>query len=195
MSRLSPTLALAVVAAGLYNAWLLGFVLDPDGLHGSYVSVLEAPGHPHAEVFVVCDIVAGAAAVLAGLLLRRQGEPAGDGFVVFGVGNILEATIPISARCAASVAACGTGLGQVLAPHDVASLVSVLGLALALLAVRRAPRMRAVIGIWVAAALFMVFSVVADDLVIAAQAVFLGACGLALVAVPLAVPLAVRRAC
>jgi hypothetical protein len=102
-------------------------------------------------------------------LLRRQGEPAGDGFMVFGVGNILEATIPISARCAASVAACGTGLGQVLAPHDVASLVSVLGLALALLAVRRAPRMRAVIGIWVAAALFMVFSVVADDLVIAAQ--------------------------
>jgi hypothetical protein len=48
--------------------------------------------------------------------------------VIFGVGNILEATIPISARCAASVAACGTGLGQVLAPHDLASVASVLGL-------------------------------------------------------------------
>ena len=48
-------------------------------------------------------------------------------------------------------------------------------------------RMRVVIVVWVVAALFMAFSVVADALVIAAQAVFLGACGLALVAVPLAV--------
>lgn len=186
-----PTLALATalaaVAAVLYNAWLLGFALDPDGLHGSYVSVLEAPGHPHAEVFVVCDIVTGVAAVLAGLMLRRRRELAGDGLVVFGVGNVLEATIPISARCAASVAACGTGLGQVLAPHDLASVVSVLGLMLALASVRHVGRMRTVIGVWVVAALFMVFSVVADTLVIPAQAVFLGACGMALVAVPLAV--------
>jgi hypothetical protein len=185
--HLSPTLALAVVAAVLYNAWLLGFALDPDGLHGSYVSVLEAPGHPHAEVFVVCDIVTGVAAVLAGLLLRRQRELVGVGLVVFGVGNVLEATIPISSRCAASVAACGTGLGQVLAPHDIASIVSVLGLALALASVRHVAGMRAIVAIWAAAGLFMVFSVVTDALVIAAQAVFLGACGLALVAVPLAV--------
>ena len=185
MSRLSPTLALAIVAAVLYNAWLLGFALDPDGLHGSYVSVLEAPGHPHAEVFVVCDILTGAAAVLAGLLLRRRRELAGDGLVVFGVGNVLEATIPISARCATSVAACGTGLGQTLAPHAIASLVSALGLALALAAVHQVRGMRTVIGIWAAAALFMVFSVLTDVWVIAAQAAFLGACGLALVAVPL----------
>jgi hypothetical protein len=187
MPRPSPALALAALAAVLYNAWLLGFALDPDGLHGRYVSVLEAPGHPHAEVFVVCDIVTGVAAVLAGLLLRRQRELAGVGLVVFGVGNVLEATIPISSRCAASVAACGTGLGQVLAPHDIASIVSVLGLALALASVRHVAGMRAIVAIWAAAGLFMVFSVVTDALVIAAQAVFLGACGLALVAVPLAV--------
>jgi hypothetical protein len=193
-SRLSPAIPLATVAAVLYNAWLLGFALDPDGLHGSYVSALEAPGRPHAEVFVVCDIVTGAAAVLAGLLLRRRRALAGAGLVVFGVGNVVEATIPISARCATSVAACGTGLGQVLSPHDIASVVSVLGLALALASVRQVGGMRTVIGIWVVAALFLVFSVLTATWVIAAQAVFLGACGMALVAVPMAVRIDVRMA-
>lgn len=187
-------LALAAAAAVLYNAWLLGFALDPDGLHGSYVSVLEAPGHPHAEVFVVCDIVAGVAAVLAGLLLRRRHQLAAAGFVVFGLGNVLEAAIPIPARCAASVAACGTGLGQVLAPHDLASVASVLGLALALASVRHVGRMPVVLTIWAVAAVGMGLSVVTDTLVVAAQAAFLGACGLALVAVPWAVRSAARTA-
>jgi Na+/glutamate symporter len=44
------------------------------------------------------------------------------------------------------------------------------------------------------AALFLVFSVLTATWVIAAQAVFLGACGMALVAVPMAVRIDVRMA-
>lgn len=179
-------LPMGVVAAILYNSWPLGFLLDRPALRGTYVSVLEAPGRVHAHVFVACDVAAGALALLAGLLLRRH-PLAAIGMVAFGVGNVLEATIPIEASCAASVASCGIAPDQVLAPHDLASVLSVAGLALALWSLRDHSRwMRSVIGLWVATGLFMVVSVAAVRWVTVSQASFLVGCGVALGAVPLA---------
>lgn len=176
-----------LMAGVLYNAWPLGFRLDPDALHGTYVSVLEVPSRPYAHLFVTCDVLAGVLAACAGLLLRRSHPLVGIGLVVFGLGNVLEASIPIAAACAGSVASCGIALDQVLAPHDVASIISVVGIILALWGVRdRGPWVRALIALWAICGLFMVSTVVTDRLVTLSQACFLVACGLALAAVPLA---------
>jgi|GEM_PF-6593790 len=178
---------LAIMAGVLYNAWPLGFRLDPAALHGTYVSVLEVPTRPYAHLFVTCDVLAGVLAVAAGILLRRAHPLVGVGLIVFGIGNVLEASIPIAAACAASVASCGIALDQVLAPHDVASIVSVVGLLLALWGVRERGRwMRALIALWAICGLFMVSTVVTDRLVTLSQACFLTACGIVLAAVPLA---------
>lgn len=185
-------LALGALAAVVYNSWPLGFWLDRAGMRGTYISVLEIPGRPDAHLFVTCDILAGLLAIVAGVLLRCSPQPVGWGLVawglvVFGIGNILEASIPIDATCAVSVASCGTGAGAMFAPHDVASLISLAGLALALWTLRdHSHWMRAVIGLWVVTGLFMVTSVVVVRWVTVSQASFIVGCGVALAAVPLA---------
>ena len=188
-------LALGVVAAVVYNSWPLGFWLDRAGMRGTYVSVLEVPGRRDAHLFVTCDVLAGLLAVVAGLLLRRSRGPAAWGpaawgLVIFGVGNVLEASIPIDATCAVSVASCGTGPGAMFAPHDIASLISLAGLAIALWSLREHSRwMQAVIGLWILTGLFMVISVVVVRWVTVSQTSFIVACGVALAAVPLPIVL------
>lgn len=175
--------AIGLLAGILYNAWPLGFVLDARAMHGAYLSVLEVPGRPHAWVFVACDLAAGALAVLAGLLVRRHRLAAG--LVVFGIGNVLEASIPIKASCVGSVAACGVGPAQVLSPHDLAGLVSIAGLMLALWSAHDRGRwMHVVIGLWVASGLFLGVSLLAARWVTVSQVTFLVACGVAVSAVP-----------
>ena len=182
---------LAALAGILYNVWPLGYRLDPTALRGTYISVLEVPGRPDAQVFVGCDVLAGLLAVGAGVLLRRH-RPVALGLVVFGVGNVLEASIPIDAACARSVASCGIAPGQVLAPHDVASIVSMAGLAIALWGARGYGRwMWAVMALWAVTGLFMAVSVVMVRWVMVAQASFLAGCGVTLIAVPLALVRAV----
>jgi len=179
-------MALSLFAGALYNVWPLGFLLDPDALRGTYISALEVRSHPHAHLFVLGDVLAGLLTVAAGWLLRRH-RLAGAGLVLFGLGNILEASIAIEGDCARSVAACGIGPSAVLAPHDLASIVSIAGLVLALWAVRDRGRwMRAVIAVWAASGLFMVASVTFVFWVTVSQASFLVACGIALAAVPFA---------
>ena len=182
---------LAALAGLLYNVWPLGYRLDPAALRGTYVSVLEMPGRPGAPVFVGCDVLAGLLAVGAGVLLRRHRLVA-LGLIVFGVGNVLEASIPIDAACARSVASCGIAPGQVLAPHDVASIVSMAGLAIALWGARGYGRwIWAVMALWALTGLFMAVSVVVVRWVMVAQASFLAGCGVTLIAVPLALVRAV----
>lgn len=177
---------LGLLTGLLYNSWPLAFVLDPRALRGAYFSVLEMPGRPHAHVFVACDLAAGALAVVAGLLLLRHPLVAA-GLVMFGIGNVLEGTIPIQASCATSVASCGIAPGQVLAPHTVASVLSVAGLALALWSLRGRGRwMFAVTTLVAVTALFLLVSVVTARWVSVSQMSFLAGCGVALGAVPLA---------
>lgn len=181
-------LALAGLAAFLYNVWPLGFWLDPSALHGTYVSVLEVPGHPYAHLFMACDLATGVTALVAGFLLCRRHALAGLGFMVFGVGTIAEGMIPIAPDCATSVASCGIDLGQVIAPHDIASIASALSLALSVLAVRNFTRwMPFVTTLWIASGLFLVSSIVVERFTMASQAAFLIACGIALIGVPIAV--------
>lgn len=180
-------LVLASLAALLYNVWPLGFWLDPSALHGTYVSVLEVPGHPYAHLFMACDLATGVTAFLAGMVLRRRHVLAGLGFIVFGLGTIAEGAIPIAPDCAMSVSSCGIDIGQVIAPHDIASIASALSLALSVLAVRHSTRwMPFVTAGWIAAGLFLVGSIVVGRFTMTSQATFLVACGVALIGVPIA---------
>jgi hypothetical protein len=177
---------LGVLAGVLYNSWPLGFVLDRRALGGTYLSVLEMPGRPYEELFVGCDVAAGAMAVIAGVLLLRH-PPVAAGLVMFGIGNVLEASIPIETSCATSVAACGSAPGDLLEPHTVASILSVAGLVLALWSLRNHSRwMQTVIALVAVTALFLLVSVLADRWVTVSQISFLVGCGVALGAVPLA---------
>lgn len=179
----------------LYNVWPLGFWLDPSALHGTYVSVLEVPGHPYAHLFMACDLATGVTAFLAGMVLRRRHLMAGLGFVVFGLGTIAEGAIPIAPDCATSVRSCGIDLGQVIAPHDIASIASALSLALSVLAARNLTRwMPFLAGAWIASGLFLVGSIVVERFTMSSQASFLVACGLALIGVPIAVRISEARA-
>ena len=192
-SRERHAALLALLSGVLYNTWPLGFVLDPGALHGTYVSVLEAPGRPHAHVFVACDLLAGVTAVLAGWMLRRYPLVA-IALVVFGVGTVLEAALPIDPSCATSVASCGIAPEQVLAPHDVASLVSALGLVIGLWSLHdHSQWLRLVIALGVLAGLFMVVSVVVVRWLMLSQAALLVMCGVSAYAVALAPGRGARR--
>jgi hypothetical protein len=177
---------LGLLAGLLYNSWPLGFVLDRPALSGTYISVLEAPGRPHAGVFIACDLAAGAMAVVAGLLVLRHPLVA-TGLLMFGTGNVLDGCIPIDASCSDSVASCGTGLAQVLAPHTLASCLSAAGLGLALWSLRHHSRwMRAVIALLAVSALFLLVSVLTARWVTVSQMSFLVGCGVTLGAAPIA---------
>jgi hypothetical protein len=176
--------ALGALAGLLFNSWPLGFVLDRSALHGTYLSVLEMPGRPYADLFVACDLAAGALAVVAALLLLHRPRVAA-GLGMFGVGNMWGASIPLNASCAVSVASCGAAPGQLLEPHTLASILSAAGLALALWSLwRHSGWMRAVTVSAAFAALFLLVSVLTARSVIESQALFLIACGVILAVVP-----------
>lgn len=172
------------LAGLLFNAWPLGFVLDRPALHGTYLSVLETPGRPYADLFVACDLAAGALAALGGLALLHRPLVA-TGLGMFGAGTMWGAFDPISASCATSVAACGARPGQLLDPHTVASVLSSAGLVLAVCSLWQHSRwMRAVILSAAFTALFLLISVLTARCVLASQVLFLIACGVLLAAVP-----------
>jgi hypothetical protein len=184
--RESIACVLGLLAGFLYNSWALGFVLDRPALRGTYISVLEEPGRPHAGFFVACDLAAGAIAVAAGLLVLRHALVTA-GTVMFGIGTVLDGCIPIEASCSSSVASCGTGLAQVLAPHTLASCLSAAGLGLALWSLRRHSRwMCAVIALFAVSALFLLVSVLTARWVTISQMSFLVGCGVTLGAAPAA---------
>jgi hypothetical protein len=174
------------LAGLLFNVWPLGFVLDRPALRGTYLSVLETPGRPYADLFVACDVAAGALAALGGLALFHRPLVA-TGLGMFGVGTMWGAFSPIDASCATSVAACGAGPGQLLEPHAVASVLSAAGLVLAVCSLWQHSRwMRAVILSAASTALFLLISVLTARCVLESQVLFLIACGLLLAAVPAA---------
>lgn len=176
-------LVLLVTAGVLYNAWLVGLVTEPGVLTGNYVSVLEAPGHRHADLFVACDVVTGACAIAAGVLLVGRRRLPGAALVAFGVGNILEATIPITSACTTSIRACGIAPSVVFTSHDVVSLVSMAGLALTLWGERGARGWRPVAWAWGLGFVAQAVAVVTTQWTTFGQAAFLLASGVTLAAV------------
>ncbi|MDH2413795.1 hypothetical protein [Nocardioides sp. CER19] len=177
---------LGALAGLLFNSWPLGFAVDRPALDGTYFSVLEMSGRPYAHVFVACDLAAGVLAVLAGLLLLNRPFVA-SGLVMFGVGNVWGALVPINGSCATSVVSCGAAPAQLLEPHTLASTLSVIGLALAASSLwRRGRWMRAVILSCALASLLLPISVMTAHGVTGSQVLFMTACGAMLAAVPCA---------
>jgi hypothetical protein len=198
-----PTLiALSIVAAVLYNIWILGFVLDFSSLQNSYFSILDVYGKPYAWLFITSDILTAIIVILVGLSLKATNKPSTKGvavgYIFFGIATFIEALIPISNRCEARISACGISLGQVLSPHDIASIVAALSLFYVLLIRGRQlnkGNLDTTFSRWMAysfwlfcfAGIFLIVSVVINNFTVVSQAMFLVACGNALVAIPLSV--------
>lgn len=126
-----PPVAL-LVAAIAYCAWMLGPLLNPalDPLR-TYASALVAVGAPHARVFQVFDLLAGALALGAALAVRRR-LPGWWALALFGAATVLDSTI---ARMGCHRLPDGTCEAAMTWPHIITSTVSSGGLALAALIV------------------------------------------------------------
>jgi hypothetical protein len=188
---------LAISSAILYNIWPLGYLLDPNALHHSYVSVLEVSNKPYAWLFILADILTGLLVMTVGLalwkikLLSKRGA---FWYILFGIATLLEAIIPIASRCAARISACGISLSQILSPHDIASIVEAVALFISLLGIRRMLSKSSnqnlykwvspIFWIWCATGIFLITSIVIDNFTTVSQALYLFACGVGLIAVP-----------
>ena len=197
----SLCIVLAVTAAILYNTWPLGYILDPKALSDSYISVLEVSGKPYAWLFIIADILSGIVVITVGLLLYKLtslSKRSVLGYLVFGLATLIDAIIPIAARCEESVSACGIAPSQVLSPHDLASIAAAAGILSCLLGVRRRQRktqnksgynwLSISYYLWCITGLLLISSVVADRFTTAGQAVYLAACGIGLIVVPATLP-------
>ncbi|MCL2677181.1 MAG: DUF998 domain-containing protein [Streptococcaceae bacterium] len=77
MNRLyskSTLVVLSVLSASFYNAWLLGYWLNPAIMHNQLLSSLQAEQQPYSDVFIGADIVGGAVVILLtiGLFLNEK---------------------------------------------------------------------------------------------------------------------------
>jgi hypothetical protein len=92
---------LAVVAALLFNNWLLGFILNPHIIFtANAISDLSSAGQPHAMWFQLLDILSGITFVLLGVLLIREkyindAKTIAIASIILGLANILDATSPV----------------------------------------------------------------------------------------------------
>ncbi|WP_436773488.1 DUF998 domain-containing protein [Yinghuangia sp. YIM S09857] len=144
---ISPAAALLLaVAAVAYSSWVLEAAL-PTGLStvDGFASELFAADQPYRWFFGGLDIVAGACAALAGLLVLRlvRGRPPGlrwayagwAALVVFGVATILDVVFPLD--CAPSLAPCDAleQAGRLSWRHDVHLVTSVIANAAGLAAI------------------------------------------------------------
>lgn len=143
---ISPPVAalLLAVAAVAYSSWVLEAAL-PTKLStvDGFASELFAADQPYRWFFGGLDVVAGACAAVAGLLVLRlvRGRPPGlrwayagwAALVVFGVATILDVVFPLD--CAPSLAPCEAleQAGQLSWRHDVhlvtSAIANVAGLA------------------------------------------------------------------
>jgi hypothetical protein len=200
INKIKPhTITLAVTAAVLYNIWPLGYVLDPGALQNSYISALEVSGKPYAWVFILGDVLTSIcvlAAVLTMIKIKPLRWPVLAGYLTFGLATIAEATIPIASRCEVSVSACGISPSQVLSPHDLASIIAAVGLFVGLLFAKRHARSNNLnVGVykwlpvafwaWCTTGIFLIASIIIEHFTTLSQALFLLACGIGLIIIPL----------
>ena len=190
---------LSLLTAVLYNSWPLAFWLDPISLNNKYLSVLEVSGRPYAWLFALGDALTAAIVIAIGARLAKLNPSSRKilfGYIVFGAATLLEAITPISNRCSESISACGISPVQILSLHDTASIVAALGLLAALYASMRQARSagqreanykwaRVLFWVWSLSGIFLILSVVVDKVTLLSQIIFLLACGLALIALPL----------
>jgi hypothetical protein len=92
---------LAVMAALLFNNWLLGFILNPHIIFSAdAISDLSSAGQPHALWFQLLDILSGITFVLLGVLLIQKkyindAKTIAIASIILGLANILDATSPV----------------------------------------------------------------------------------------------------
>lgn len=196
-NRIKPiTFALAIFAAILYNIWPLGYVLDPNVLHNSYVSSLEVSGKPYAWLFILADILTGLVAIIIGFGIRKtisHNRVSFIAYILFGLATSIDAIIPIASHCEESISACGIALSQILSPHDIASIVAAFSIFTILLNAKHQfsknnlkifKWISVVYWMWCATGIFLIISVVTDDFATISQSLFLVMCGVGLVVMP-----------
>lgn len=195
----SLILSSAIFAAVTYNIWPLAYVLDPKAINNSYFSVLELPGKPYAWVFILGDILTGVVITLTALAIWKTktfNPKISLSYLVFGLSTLLDAIKPISGHCVSSVATCGIAPSQIFTFHDICSLLAAAAIFYGLLICRRQIRNANGLGriygwisytfwFWCLAGLFLILSIVMDDLTTLSQGVYIAACGIGLIAMPL----------
>jgi len=193
-------IGVSLLSGCLYNFWILGFLLDHNSLNNSYVSILEVTDKPYAKLFTITDILAAIGVILVGSLLSYAINLRKTNtlifYIIFGVGTLLDAIIPISNKCESSISACGISLGQVLTIHDIASLTAAFSLYAALLIMLRNLRFikinsklfywaKYTFWAWCITGILLVISVVIDDFTAITQVLYYVTCGVGIIVIPI----------
>lgn len=133
---------LGTAAAVLYCSWPLGYILNPDAIHG-LASNLTASGQPYSLVFVLLDVSSGLLAVVVTLLLLRIISQhrrswiliaAVYGLGVFGVMTIMDAVVPIDCVATATHACRSIFRDPYFIVHGIISIGSIAGLTMTVVA-------------------------------------------------------------
>jgi len=200
-------LILCILAAGFYNSWPLGYILNYQTVRNSLVSDLERVGQPYYWLFILGDILTGVCLIAACYLIRFKLYPKIHlgawrilyiGVLLFGFGTIIATLVPARCSVAAHVV-CGTNGGARLGLDALFSGIGALGLFASLLsACILSMRCKLNPGLiqtswivlisWsVGGILFSVFALTSGKAAEAqlVQQVFLGLCGLAFVVIGL----------
>ncbi len=191
------TMGLAISAGLLYNFWVFGYLLDPQALHNTYFSVLEAYGRPYSWLFILVDVITSLLVIGVGWLMwlsKRASKNILIVFNIFGLATLLDATVPIADKCSSSISACGIDPSQIFTFHDLASLAAYLSVFFGLIICHRLIRVRKLTGgaakfaqytyyAWILAGLFLLFSIITNRFTPTSQALFLVVMSLALIAI------------
>ena len=189
----------AAVAGLSYNFWLVGYIVDPQALHNAYVSILETPNRPYNWLFISMDVVTSVLAILISWFLITRNKNSRNVYIfylTFAVTTLLDAVIPITAKCSSSISACSIDLSQVFNFHAITSLVAFFSIFGSLLVCRRKASiikikhdkvkwLNILLFAWCSSGVFMVLTIVIDKLTMLSQGLFLGTIGLSLFVIPL----------
>lgn len=168
-------------------------------MNNAYFSVLEAQNYPQKWLFISFDIVTSILIFVISLILLEERENYKKipyTLIVFALSILLDAVIPISNQCIASISQCGIALGQVLSFHDIMSIVAYLSIAYCLISLKRKVRKDQISSTtfaWIKytlysyslTGLFLVLTIVIDKFTTLSQALFLLSIGLSLAIIPL----------
>jgi len=198
MNKIKPvTIILAIFAAGLYNIWPLGYLLDPNALHNSYISVLEVTSKPYAWLFVLTDILSGVCVLAIGFLLiikNIKNRKYVISYILFGIATLFDAIIPIASKCEERISACGIALSQIISPHDIASILEAITLIYCLSGLLHLLKVKqnnyykmALFTLWLLCltGLFLIISVVINNFTTLSQTLYILMNGVGLVIIPI----------
>jgi hypothetical protein len=135
-SQQKRAFALLCLSGLIYNAWILGYWLNPPAVHSSLVSNLQVTGQPHYLIFIILDLICSLFAVTSVWEIRslykkyKLGVTLTQvGLFLFAIGTALDALMPLSCP---KHQLCTVSSNQFFTSHVLLNVIAMIGIFLSL---------------------------------------------------------------